>query len=66
MSGRVQIFVLVLCYVVVLVESISFMDPKVLVVVDNKQLYQSHSMLFSTLEGCVLYYFGKLGRLRLD
>jgi len=50
MSGRVQIFVLVLCYVVVLVESISFMDPKVLVVVDNKQLYQSHSTLFSTLE----------------
>ncbi|GJD06357.1 Dolichyl-diphosphooligosaccharide--protein glycosyltransferase 48 kDa subunit [Galdieria sulphuraria] len=32
------------------VDSISFIDPKVLVLVDDKQLYQSHSFLFSTLE----------------
>ncbi|GJQ12521.1 hypothetical protein GpartN1_g4312.t1 [Galdieria partita] len=39
---------LLLCFIAV--DSISFMDPKVLVVVDDKHLYQSHSVLFTTLE----------------
>lgn len=46
--------VIVLLSFLVLVESISFMDPKVLVVVDDDTIYQSHSVLFSTLEGSVM------------